>query len=74
MTEKKILEIIQKHIQNRKINRKTKLKNIEKWDSLMHLNIIFTIEKVFKIKFKISEMSSFKNIEEIINSVKNKKK
>jgi len=74
MTEKKILEIIQKHIQNRKINRKTKLKNIEKWDSLMHLNIIFAIEKVFKIKFKISEMSSFKNIEEIINSVKNKKK
>lgn len=74
MTKKKILEIIIKHIQNKKINEKTKLKNIKKWDSLMHLNIIFAIEKFFKIKFTISEMSSFKNIEEIIKSVKNKKK
>mgnify|MGYP006138033093 FL=1 len=40
----------------------------------MHLNIIFAIEKFFKIKFTISEMSSFKHIEEIIKSVKNKKK
>ena len=74
MTKKKILEIIIKYIQNKKINEKTKLKNIKKWDSLMHLNIIFAIEKFFKIKFTISEMSSFKNIEEIIKSVKNKKK
>tara|TARA_B110001450_G_C17406460_1_gene393909 strand:+ start:129 stop:353 length:225 start_codon:yes stop_codon:yes gene_type:complete len=74
MIKKKILEIIIKHIQNKKINEKTKLKNIKKWDSLMHLNIIFAIEKFFKIKFTISEMSSFKNIEEIIKSVKNKKK
>ena len=74
MTKKKILEIIIKYIQNKKINEKNKLKNIKKWDSLMHLNIIFAIEKFFKIKFTISEMSSFKNIEEIIKSVKNKKK
>ena len=73
MTEKKILNVIKKHIKFKKINKKQGLDKINKWDSLTHLNILFAIEKEFKIKFDINEINSFQNIEEIINSVKKKK-
>ena len=72
MTEKKILNVIKKHIKSIKINKKQGLDKINKWDSLTHLNILFAIEKEFQIKFDINEISSFKNIQGIINSVKKK--
>tara|TARA_B100000767_G_C19771017_1_gene540017 strand:- start:944 stop:1168 length:225 start_codon:yes stop_codon:yes gene_type:complete len=74
MINKKITAIIKKHIKSQKFNQKTTLKKISKWDSLTHLNILFAIEKFFKIKFTIIEISKFKNIEEIIDSVKKKTK
>ena len=74
MIRKKILDIIKKHIGDKKFNEKTELKNIPKWDSLFHVNIILAIENSFKIKFTINEIGQFKNIEEIINSVKEKAK
>ena len=73
MNEKKILEIIKKHIKNKKFDKKINLKKIKNWDSLANLNILFSIEKVYKIKFGIKEINNFKNISEIIDSVKNKK-
>ena len=72
MIKKKIIDIVKKYIKDQKFNEKTDLKNISKWDSLTHLNIIFEIEKFFKIKFTINELGVFKNIGEIINSVKKK--
>ena len=39
----------------------------------MHLNILFSIEKICKVKFNIEEINNFKNIDEIIKSVKKKK-
>ena len=47
-------------------------KDIDNWDSLTHIMLIFEIEKKFKIKFLSSEMTSFSNIGEIIMSIKSK--
>ena len=73
MNDKKIFDIIKKYIKNQKFEKKTILKKVKKWDSLTHLNILFTIEKVYKIKFNINEINNFKSVGEIIDCVKNKK-
>lgn len=72
MIEKKIIKIIQEFIKEKKIKKNISLNKIKRWDSLNHLNILMEIEKKLKIKFKIDEMSNFKNIGEIINCVKKK--
>ena len=74
MIREKIIDIVKKHIKDKKFNEKIEFKDTLKWDSLTHLNILFAIEEFFKIKFSISEIGAFKNIEEIINSVKKKTK
>ena len=59
---------------------KRKIKDIEKlaigsfknWDSLAHLNLLMSIEKKLKIKFTIDEMTSLKNINQIIKVIKMK--
>jgi|TARA_B110000483_G_C17948750_1_gene447455 acyl carrier protein len=73
MSEKKIIEIIKKYIKSKKFDKKASLSNIKNWDSLTHLNILFSIEKICKVKFNINEINNFKNIDEIIKSVKKKK-
>jgi acyl carrier protein len=72
MNEKKIIEIVIKHIKNKNFDNKTNLSSIKNWDSLTHLNILFSIEKIFKVKFNINEFNNFKNIGDIIKSVKKK--
>jgi acyl carrier protein len=47
-------------------------KDIDGWDSLTHIMLIFEIEKNFDIKFLSSEMTSWSNIGEIVMSIKSK--
>tara|TARA_B100000787_G_C16122023_1_gene263158 strand:- start:415 stop:654 length:240 start_codon:yes stop_codon:yes gene_type:complete len=47
-------------------------KDIDGWDSLTHIMLIFEIEKNFEIKFLSSEMTSWSNIGEIVMSIKSK--
>ena len=72
MSEKKIIEIIKKYIKNKNFDSKTNLSSIKGWDSLTHLNILISIEKICKVNFKINEINKFKNIGDIIKSVKKK--
>jgi len=47
-------------------------KDIDGWDSLTHIMLIFEIEKNFEIKFLSSEMTSWSDIGEIVMSIKSK--
>ena len=47
--------------------------DIEEWDSLTHIMLISEIEKKFKIKFTSSEITRFKNVGELANSILTKK-
>ena len=49
-----------------------KMGDIKQWDSLGNLNLIFEIEKKFKIKFNSREINNWKNIGEIILSIESK--
>ena len=47
------------------VNASTTANDIEDWDSLEHITLISAVEREFKIKFKMGEISSMKNVGEM---------
>lgn len=45
---------------------------IEQWDSLRHLLLIVKLEEEFKIRFSDNELIELKDLDTIIETVKNK--
>lgn len=41
--------------------------DIEDWDSLEHISLISAVEKAFKMRFSMKEVSGMKNVGEMIN-------
>lgn len=46
--------------------------DFEKWDSLSQMLLASEIEKLFSIKFKIREVSSFKTVGDLIGIIESK--
>ncbi|MDR0823127.1 MAG: acyl carrier protein [Endomicrobium sp.] len=51
------------------INDKTTAADIEKWDSLEHINLIVTMQKEFGMKFKMGEVRTMKNVGEMADII-----
>lgn len=47
----------------------TTAKDIEDWDSLEHINLIVAVEKCFSIKFNMGEVTSMKNVGEMVDLI-----
>lgn len=47
------------------ITENTTAKDIEDWDSLEHITLIGAVEKTFKMRFKMKEVSTMKNVGEM---------
>lgn len=43
--------------------------DIEDWDSLEHINLIVAIEDEFQMKFNMGEVTSMKNVGEMISII-----
>lgn len=43
--------------------------DVEKWDSLTHMQLITGVEKGFGIKFKLREIMGWNNVGEMIRSI-----
>jgi acyl carrier protein len=46
--------------------------DIDGWDSLSHVNLIVTIEAKFTIRFSQKELLTFKNVGDLLNSIRSK--
>ena len=46
--------------------------DIEDWDSLEHINLITAIEQNLSIKFSMSEVTRFKNVGDMIDTIYSK--
>ena len=43
--------------------------DIDDWDSLEHINLIATVEKEFGIKFRMGEVSTMKDVGEMVEII-----
>ena len=43
--------------------------DIPEWDSLEHINLVVAVEKTFGIKFEMGEISKFKNVGAMVDSI-----
>lgn len=51
------------------LNSATTAKDIEGWDSLMHVTLIVNVEKAFGVRFSSSEVASLKNVGELVQLI-----
>ena len=56
------------------ITRETCADDIEDWDSLEHITLIGAVERAFKMKFKMGEISSMKNVGEMAAIIQSRTK
>ena len=52
-----------------RITPNTTADDIEDWDSLEHITLISAVEKEFKMKFKMKEISTMKNVGEMMDII-----
>jgi acyl carrier protein len=46
--------------------------DIDGWDSLTHIRLMLAVERAFDIKFSAAQISSLKNIGELIGAIQSK--
>lgn len=46
--------------------------DVEEWDSLANIQLVVAIQKEFGVKFTSSEISSWKNVGELVNCIASK--
>jgi acyl carrier protein len=46
--------------------------DVEKWDSISHINMIYAVEKAFGVTFSIKDARSMKNVGDFIQLIKKK--
>ena len=51
------------------VTEQTTADDIEKWDSLTHLTLIYEVESEFGMKFKMKEILEMKNVGEMIDLI-----
>lgn len=66
--------IFQEVFQNNtiRINLSTTANDISDWDSLNHINLVVSTEKVFNIKFALGEIANLKDVGDFIHTIQNK--
>ena len=57
---------------NIKLSYESTTDDINEWDSLTHIMLVFAIEKYYEIKFNSNEIKNWVNIGEMIDSIEAK--
>ena len=78
MKNEQIITVLQEIFQeildeeNVVLSDETTANDIEGWDSLTHIQLVVSIEKKFNVKFSSKEILSWKNVAEMVISIKSK--
>lgn len=56
------------------VSASTTANDIEDWDSLEHITLISAVEREFRMKFKMGEISSMKNVGEMVSIIASRAK
>jgi acyl carrier protein len=67
----KIIAVLQNVFELEQVDENTSQQNIEKWDSLGHLNLIIALEEEFNISFEPEDIVKMTSVHMIINKVEN---
>lgn len=51
------------------VTENTTAKDIEDWDSLEHINLVVAIENHFNMKFNMNEVTTMKNVGEMVDII-----
>lgn len=75
MTDNEIyskLEDIFEDVFDEKINitSETTADDVDDWDSLTHINLMAAVEDAFSVRFTMKEVSSMKNVGEMVSIIK----
>ena len=54
------------------VNENTTSADIEDWDSLEHINLIVAVENEFDIKFNMKEVTTMKNVGEMVEIIRSR--
>ena len=67
----KLKSVFQKVLEEKNITitRELTAQDIEKWDSLRHIQLISEVESTFGIKFKLREILSMNNVGDLIDLI-----
>jgi acyl carrier protein len=70
-TTDKLKSVFQKVLEENDITitREMTAQDIEKWDSLRHIQLISEVERAFGIKFKLREVLRMKNVGDLIDLI-----
>jgi acyl carrier protein len=44
-------------------------KDVEEWDSLLHVSLVVAIEEAFGLRFRVGEVESAKNVGALVNLI-----
>ncbi|ALR30601.1 acyl carrier protein [Chryseobacterium sp. IHB B 17019] len=70
----KLTGIFREELDNNEINltAESTAEDVEEWDSLSHIQLIVAVEKAFGIRFTSSEIQSWNNVGEMMDSINSK--
>ena len=72
--EKKIISIVSKIFKKKNIKLKDSPRTLQKWDSLGHLELINSLNRLFKIEISFEDTIKIKNVADVIKVCKKYKK
>ena len=55
------------------ITRDTTARDVDEWDSLMHVTLMLAVEKQFGLRFSSSEVARLKSVGELVDLITSKK-
>lgn len=70
----KVIKVAKSIFNKKKLNIKNSVKNLQEWDSLNHLRLMISLQKYFKIKFELNEITNINSLEKWSKLIKKKLK